>query len=252
MTAADQTENEKWTRRLWGGDRIRSLIPYAIFVVLLIIAIIALGEEIEHHISLIEVWISDLGLFGVLAYIVLFVLLTSVFLPDTIMGIIAGALFGLRFGIIAVFAGALAGSAFQYWLSRRLLKGRIERMVASRPNLKSIQLALRQQEFRLQLLLRLTPISPVMTSYLLGVSGVRFSGFLIACVGLLPTFFLEVYFGYAGRHIARMAGRNELAIVMHDILVIGGLFLAAIVIFLVSRMARHAIESVTSTGSNVQ
>lgn len=65
MTAADQTENEKWTWRLWRSDRIRSLIPYAAFVVLLIITIITLGEEIEHHISLIEV-LRRLGKAGML------------------------------------------------------------------------------------------------------------------------------------------------------------------------------------------
>jgi uncharacterized membrane protein YdjX (TVP38/TMEM64 family) len=115
--------------------------------------------------------------------------------------------------------------------------------------LASIQEAVHRQEIRLQLLLRLTPISPVMTSYLLGVTGVRFFGFLIACVGLIPTFFIEVYFGYASKHIARIASRNELVIIMHDILVIGGLISAIIVMIFVSRMARRAIEAATSPGT---
>jgi uncharacterized membrane protein YdjX (TVP38/TMEM64 family) len=252
MPVTGQSANDKWMQRFWRRGRIRTLIPYGIFGLLLIIAIVILGEEIEHHLSVIEAWISNLGLFGVLAYIVLFILLTSVFVPDTVMGIIAGTLFGLTFGIIAVFAGALAGSALQYWLSRRLLRIRIENIVASRPTLASIQRAIHKQEFRLQLLLRMTPVSPVMTSYLLGVSGVRFSGFLIACFGLLPAFFLEVYFGYAARHIARMASRNELAIVLHDVLIIGGFISAAIVMFLVSRMARQAIDAAASSGSDAQ
>jgi uncharacterized membrane protein YdjX (TVP38/TMEM64 family) len=246
----NQVENDKWLRPFWRGNRIRTLAIYILFAALLIIAIAILGEEIEHHLSVIEGWISDLGLFGVLAYILLFVLLTSVFMPDTVMGIIAGALFGLIFGIIAVFVGALAGSALQYWLSRNLFRERIERMVDSKPKLASIRSAVRKEEFRLQLLLRLTPISPVLTSYLLGVSGIGFFGFLMACVGLLPSFFLEVYFGYAGKHIARMAGRNELVLVMHDILIIGGFISAIIVVFLVSKMARQAIEAATIPESN--
>jgi len=124
-------------------------------------------------------------------------------------------------------------------------------MVASNPNLVSIQRAVSQQEFRLQLLLRLTPISPVMISYLLGASGVRFFGFLVACTGLLPTFFLEVYFGYASKHIARMASRNELTIVMHDVLVIGGFISLVIVMVLVSRIAWQAVEAAKSSGSRV-
>jgi uncharacterized membrane protein YdjX (TVP38/TMEM64 family) len=242
----DQTENKKWMKRFWRRVHIRALIPYLVFGVLIIAAIIILGEEIDHHLIVVEGWISNLGLFGVLVYILLFVIMTSAFFPDTIMGIIAGTLFGLKFGSIAVFAGFLVGSAFQYWLSSHLLKDRIEHMVASKPNLLSIQQAVRQQEFRLQLLLRLTPISPVMLSYILGVSGVKFLGFLIACIVHFPIFFLEVYFGYAGKHIARMAGRSELSVVMDDVLVIGGLISAIVVVFLVSRKARQAIETATS------
>ena len=252
MTVADQSESHNRMLRFWRSGYVRRLIPYGAFGALLIVAITILGEEIEHHIAVVEGWISNLGLFGVLAYVILFILLTSVFLPDTVMGIIAGALFGLTFGIIAVFAGALAGSALQYWLARHLIRGRIERIITSMPNLALIQQTVRQQEIRLQFLLRLTPISPVLTSYLLGATGVKFSGFMIACVSLLPVFFLEVYSGYAGRHIARISGRNELAIVLHDILVIGGLILLVIVMFFVSRMARRAIEAAASSASNIQ
>jgi len=228
----------------------RHLIWYLVFGALLIVAVAILGEEIEHHLNVIEEWISNLGLLGFFAYIILFVLLTSFFFPDTILGIIAGTLFGLTLGISAVFAGALVGSALQYWLSRSLLRDRIGRIVASKPNLVSIQRAVSQQEFRLQLLLRLTPISPVMISYLLGMSGVRFFGFLVACAGLLPAFFLEVYFGYASKHIARMASRNELTVVMHDTLIIGGFIAAVIVMIFISRMARKAVESATSSGGS--
>lgn len=228
----------------------RHLIWYLVFGALLIVAVAILGEEIEHHLNVIEEWISNLGLLGFFAYIILFVLLTSFFFPDTILGIIAGTLFGLTLGISAVFAGALVGSALQYWLSRSLLRDRIGRIVASKPNLVSIQRAVSQQEFRLQLLLRLTPISPVMISYLLGMSGVRFFGFLVACTGLLPAFFLEVYFGYASKHIARMASRNELTVVMHDTLIIGGFIAAVIVMIFISRMARKAVESATSSGGS--
>jgi len=79
----------------------------------------------------------------------------------------------------------------------------------------------------------------------MGVSGVRFVGFLVACTGLLPAFFLEVYFGYASKHIARMASRNELTVVMHDALIIGGFIAAVLVMIFISRIARQAVEAAT-------
>jgi uncharacterized membrane protein YdjX (TVP38/TMEM64 family) len=252
MQVIGQTTNGNWMQRYWRNMRIRSIIPYLIFLALLIAAIAILGGKIKHHIDVIEEWISNLGLLGFFAYIILFVLLTSVFLPDTVFGILAGTLFGLGMGFAAVSIGALAASAVQYWLSRSLLKNRIERLIASKPNLVLIRQALSRQEFKLQILLRLTPISPVMISYLLGASGVKFFGFLIACIGLLPTFFFEVYFGYAGRHIAMMASQNKLTVVLHNATVIGGFISLIIVMFFVSRITRKAIEAAIPPQNNAQ
>jgi uncharacterized membrane protein YdjX (TVP38/TMEM64 family) len=245
MRIIEKIENNKKALQFWRQVNIRALIPYLAFGILFIAFIIILGEEIDHHLNIIERWISNLGLLGVLFYVLLFVFLTSMFFPDTVMGIVAGTLFGLKLGVLAVFAGFLVGSAVQFWLSHHLLKDRIEKKIASRPNLSAIQRAVRGQEMRLQLLLRLTPISPAMLSYLLGVSGVRFLSFIIACIVHFPVFFLEVYFGYAGKHIARMAGRSEVTVVMHDILVIGGLITAILAVLIISRMARQAIEEST-------
>jgi len=246
VAANSVKETSKGMRHVWQRGRTRRIIAYTIFSVLLIIAISVLREEIEHHISIIEKWMSDVGLLGVLVYIFIFMLLTSAFLPDTVMSIIAGALFGLKSGIIAVFAGALAGSAFQYYLGRRVLRGPIERLVASKPSLASIRKAVVRRGLHLQILLRMTPVSPVMVSYLLGASGVRFSAFMIACCGLLPTLFVEVYSGYAGRHIAQMAGRSKFSVAVQDIMVIGGLISTVIVLIGISRKARKAIETAAS------
>jgi uncharacterized membrane protein YdjX (TVP38/TMEM64 family) len=243
----EQIKNIKRMKAFWRRVHARALIPYIFFGMLIIAAVLILGEEIDHHLKNIEGWISNLGSYGILVYVLLFITMTSFFFPDTLMGIIAGTLFGLKLGCFAIFTGFLAGSAFQYWLSGNLLRGPIEHMVATKPNLLAIQQAVRLQEFRLQLLLRLTPISPVMLSYILGVSGVRFSTFLIACFLHLPIFFLEVYFGYAGKHIARMAGRTEFSMIMDDVLVIVGLVSAILVVFLISRKARQAIENATSS-----
>jgi len=54
-----------------------------------------------------------------------------------------------------------------------------------------------QKQFQLQVLVRLTPLSPTATNYVLGAAGVRFAGFIAACVALVPTLCLEVYFRYA-------------------------------------------------------
>jgi uncharacterized membrane protein YdjX (TVP38/TMEM64 family) len=49
-------------------------------------------------------------------------------------------------------------------------------------SLATITRAVKGDEFRLQMLVRLTPLNPASVNYLLGAAGVRFSGFLVACL----------------------------------------------------------------------
>jgi uncharacterized membrane protein YdjX (TVP38/TMEM64 family) len=239
-------DNNKLIQGYWRSASFRAIIPYFAFAAVLIVAMVILGKEVGQHLNAIEKWISDMGFIGILVYILLVVVLTSIFIPDTLFGIIAGTLFGLGLGFIAVFTGVLIGSVLQYWLSRSLLRNRIERIIASKPNLVLIQQAVSRQELRLQFLLRLTPMNPVIISYLLGAAGVRFRGFFVACFGLLPIFFVEVYFGYAGKHIVEMASRNKISDVLHDTVFIGGFIALIIVIFIISRIARKAIDTTIS------
>lgn len=226
----------------------RAAVPYLAIGLLLVIAIVVAGHEIDHHISAIESWITNLRPWSMLAFIGLFVLLTSVLLPDTVLSIVAGTLFGLVWGVATVVAGTLLAASLQFALAQRLLRARIQRVFAARPSLAAIQRAIRTNELRLEVLLRLTPLNPATISYLLGASGVRFGRFLLACLAIVPALTLEVYFGYAGKHVARMAGRDAHAVYLHDLTVIGGLALGILVMVLVSRMARKAVlEAVAET-----
>ena len=106
MRSAKDTEASDRARGFLARATSRAALPYLAVGLLLIVAIVAGGREIEHHISAIESWITKLGPWGVVAFVGLFVLSTSFLLPDTVLCIIAGALFGLGWG----FAAALAGS----------------------------------------------------------------------------------------------------------------------------------------------
>jgi len=209
--------------------------------VALIVAIIVLGREIEHHVNAIESWITGLGPWGVIAFIGVFILTTSFLVPDTVLCIIAGALFGLYWGAAAVLAGSLLAAAMQFALSQKLLRSRVQRMLAARPALTAIQRAVGRDEFRLQVLLRLTPLNPATISYLLGSAGVRFSRFLIACLALTPSLIIEVYLGHVGKHAAILAGSEARTAHLHDIVMIVGVVICVAVMILVSRIARKAV-----------
>jgi uncharacterized membrane protein YdjX (TVP38/TMEM64 family) len=241
MHSVENTGASDRVRRFLARAYSRAALPYLLVGLLLIVAIVFGGREIGHHINAIESWITKLGPWGVLAFVGLFTLATSFLLPDTVLCIIAGALFGLGWGVGAVLAGSLLAGTMQYALSRKLLRARIQRMLAARPSLAAIQRAVSRDEFRLQVLLRLTPLNPATINYLLGAAGVRFSGFLIACLALTPNLAIEVYFGHVGKHAARLLGSNARTAHLHDLAIIGGLSVCVVVMVLVSRMARKAV-----------
>ncbi len=173
-------------RRVLSRACSRTSLTYLVVGLLLVAAIITGGHEIERHFHAIEVWITQLGPWGVLAFIGLFALATSLLLPDTVLCIVAGALFGLGWGIVAVLVGSVLAGMIQFALARKLLRARIQRSLAKRPSLAAIQRAISHDEFRLQLLVRLTPLNPATVSYVLGAAGVRFPGFLFALLALTP------------------------------------------------------------------
>ncbi len=249
MHGEDKTEGADGIQRFFARAHSRAALPYLATGVLLLVAIVLVGRDIDRHINAIESWIAHLGPWGVLAFVGLFVLATTFLLPDTVLCIIAGALFGLRWGVAAVVAGSLLAGALQFALSRQLLRTPIQRALTARPSLAAIQRAVSRDQFRLQVLLRLAPLNPATMSYLLGAAGVRFSGFLIACLALTPNLAIEVYFGHAAKHVARMAGVDARTARLHDLAIIGGLAVCVIVMVLISRMARRAVmQAVAETG----
>ncbi|MGB1881983.1 MAG: TVP38/TMEM64 family protein [Gammaproteobacteria bacterium] len=231
----------------WRSWSLRTLLGYALCAALIITAVVFIGEEIAQHVAAFETWLAGLGPWALLIAVVLYAMLSTVFVPDMLLGIIAGASFGFTQGLMVAAAGCVLGAVLQYWLGRNLLKPTIDRMLDSRPSLKAVQRAVLLQEFKLQALLRLTPLNRALTSYLFGAAGVRFTPFLMACVALAPHLCLEVYFGYAGKHLAKNAGESTSSVLLHDAMIFGGLGVALLVMVQVSRVAREAVEAVTET-----
>ena len=231
---------------LWKRARVETILSYAVPSAILVTAVVFLGDEIGRHVRDFEEWTDGLGPWAMVVFVLLYAVLSSVCVPDTLLGIVAGASFGFTRGLAVVAVSSLIGATLQYALSRRLFKAAIDGAVASKPTLAAIQAAVRQQELRLQVLLRLTPLNRAMTSYVLGAAGVRLVRFLVAFAAILPNLCLEVYFGYAGKHLAKVAGQLHHTAVLHDIAMVAGLAVAITVMVLVSRMARKAVDAATA------
>lgn len=237
--------NFSWTR-----ERAAVLLPYVMSAIGIAVIAYFAGEAVHRHLRDFDQWIESLGPRALFVFILLYAVLSTVFVPDLLLGIAAGASFGFTHGVVVVLIGSLLGSMAQFGLAHRLLKQPIERLVANRPAMANILRAIKHEELKLQLLIRLTPLNRAFTSYMLGAVGVDFNRFMVACIALLPSLAMEVYTGVAGKHFAAMTGRTSHQIAMHDIVMVISLLTALAVIASISRIAKRALDAAAARDFN--
>lgn len=203
--------------------------------------VIQYREVVNSRVVQIENWIAGLGWQGPLVYLGLFILLTSLFFPDSVLSAIGGALFGTTVGFGVVLIGALVAQSLAFWLSRRFLQPRVLRAIAHRPKLTAIRRAADQQGLRLQFLMRFTPLNPMIVSYILATTGISYGVFLLGCLGIVPALFVQVYLGFTAKHMIKAAAQAQGHSMIETVVVVVGLVACLLLLLLVTRTARKAI-----------
>ncbi len=222
--------------------RASILIPIGLGVIVLAAVGWVLRHELHGQVVEKKAWIGELGIWGSLVFVAAFVVLTCIMVPDTLLSIAAGAVFGFVGGVAVIVVGATIARAVQFVLARCVLQQRVQRYVATRSRLMRIERAVRQDQLRLQFLIRLTPMSPTLVSYLFGAAAVRFGGFMLALVATLPGYLVQVYLGVEGTHVVEMTARSDGEIVFQDILKIGGLLVSGAALVVITRTALRAVN----------
>ncbi len=117
-------------------------------------------------------------------------------LPASLIGIAAGAVFGLPIGFLVAALSTLVGAALAFALSRSMFRPMIERRLARSPRLARIDRAVDRDGWKLVFLLRMSPVMPfAATSYLLGLSAVTRRNYLLGTLGALPALAGYVFVG---------------------------------------------------------
>lgn len=149
-------------------------------------------------------WIRDHGAIGCVWFVVLYVVLGAVFLPGSILTLGAGAVYGWGLGTVLVAVASTLGAALNFFTSRYVARGWIERRLESRPRFRSLAHAIASRGWPLILLSRFSPIFPhSIVSYAAGLTRIRVGTFLLASfVGFIP---LSLAYSYAGAILGKFA-----------------------------------------------
>ena len=133
-------------------------------------------------------------------YIGLFILLPTFFFPVAVLALAGGLLFGLWWGSVYTFIGAVLNCALMFLLARYVGRSQVQRLVEQKlsPQWKRrLQMADGKEGFLLLIILRLIPAVPYnLINYTFGLTGISFSSYLLAsAIGIIPGTFAFINIG---------------------------------------------------------
>ena len=189
--------------------------------------------------------VAELGAWAPAAFVLIYILATVAFVPGSILTLASGALFGLWRGTALAFTAATAGAGAAFLVSRYLARDLVRRRLLGNPRAAAIDRAVGEHGRKIVLLLRLSPAFPFnLLNYALGVTGVRFTDYLIASLGMLPGTVLYVYYGKVAGDVARLAGPNPVQDTPAHYVLLGiGLAATIAVVTIVTRAARRTLQT---------
>lgn len=155
-----------------------------------------------------------------LVFLLLHIVASLLFVPRTMLGLVAGLVFGLWWGILWTAIGSVLGAIAGFLIARYVNSGMID--LESLPRLGPILQRAEAGGWRAVTMLRLIPVIPhSFTNYALGLTRLSLGGYALGSfLGQLPMTVAYVSFGAAGERAA--AGQHNWLLPA----VIGGIALA--------------------------
>lgn len=183
-------------------------------------------------------WVQGIGPLGWVLYALVYAVCVVFFVPASVLTLGAGAIYGLRVGVLVVLVGAGLGATLAFLLARTLLRERVEKMTSGNARFAALDRAIGREGARIVFLVRLAPVFPfTWLNYAFGLTGVRPLGYCLATfIGMIPGTIAYVWIGAAAAGAA--SGADTAQTVVN---VVGAVATLVVTIF-VARVARKAIR----------
>ncbi len=204
--------------------------------------VLLIGHELKLYLPDLEVRIQNMGAFAPLGFIMLFVVLTPLFMSVDALCFAAGLLFPIGSGAFYITIATYLASALIFFLGRYLLRDRVLTHLAEYRRFSKLNEVIKGNEFKLMFLLRLTPLPFAMLSYAFSVTQVRFRPYLAATSGILIYNISLVYFGYTAKHLSGLISEaSPQNTVSYPLLTVGLVIPLAVLIY-VAKIAGKALK----------
>ena len=185
--------------------KLRQSLPKIGIFVLVILAIFALQKFLP-----VQAWLQsgtstfrDFGIWGILLFIVTYVLLVLLFTPGPLLSLTAGTIYGLQYGYLIAAAGSLIGASLAFVIAH-LFRKKARQWVSKYKAFKAIEGAGGAEPLRTLLSVHTCPLFPFpIANYMLTLAGIRFPLYVFgAWLGMLPGILFYVFIGNLGGNLA--------------------------------------------------
>jgi uncharacterized membrane protein YdjX (TVP38/TMEM64 family) len=142
----------------------------------LIVAIILLLRPAEwvDRLDLMRDWVQAQGLLGLLAVLGIYVVAAVALVPQTVLKVAAGGLFGSAMGVVVASLGSTLGGLACFLIARYVARGSWMRRLKSGPRMTQLDEMSREKGTMLVVICRLLPIFPGnVLNYALGLTQLR-------------------------------------------------------------------------------
>lgn len=132
--------------------------------------------------------VRGLGALGWLVFMAAQIVVATIgIIPASLLGVAAGATYGIGFGFLLSGVGTLIGGWLAFVLSRSLLRDWVEARLARRADRTRLYDVVAQDGWRLVCLLRISPIMPfAIASYALGLTDISMRHYMLGTLAAMP------------------------------------------------------------------
>ncbi len=199
-------------------------------------------------------WIDGLGTWGAIAFILIYIAATVLFIPGSLLTLGGGAIFGVLWGSVYVFVGAAVGATLAFLVGRYLARDWVARQIEGNAKFQAVDRAIAQEGFKIVLLTRLSPVFPFnLLNYGLGITQVSFKDYVMGFLGMVPGTVMYVYIGSLAGNLAMIGSESanpEAERIQWIIRIVGFIATAAVTVY-VTRIAKKALDqSVSAKGED--
>ena len=195
-------------------------------------------------------WIGELGPWGPVIFVGLYVVATVLFVPGSVLTLGAGAVFGVVLGSVCVSISATLGATAAFLVGRYLARDAIARKIEKNEKFATIDRAVADEGWKIVLLTRLSPVFPfTLLNYAFGLTRVKLWHYVLASwIGMIPGTVMYVYLGSLVNLGAGHRQRTTGEWILYGV----GLLATVTVTVFVTRLARNALAKKIGSNGTVQ